>query len=105
MVMVFLSTLTTLDIGGANKGALQAVLTKYAESAEPPEDLLDIGICRLESARDDKITKLVVGMAHYPHRALILRCMEQAGFKSTEGTAPAGWMETEIGAWIASLDS
>ena len=60
-------------------------------------------MCRLESARDDSLTKLLVGMGSYTHRALIVKAMQQASFPATQGAAPEGWMEEELSEWIQEL--
>ena len=100
---MLLQTLTALEIGGENKKKILAVMEDYGKAEEAPEELLHIGMCRLESARDDSMTKLLVGMGSYNHRALIVKSMQQAGFTALQGTAPEGWMEEELSEWIQEL--
>ena len=103
LFLVLLQTLTALEIGGENKKKILAVMEDYGKAEEAPEELLHIGMCRLESARDDSMTKLLVGMGSYNHRALIVKSMQQAGFSALQGTAPEGWMEEELSEWIQEL--
>ena len=103
LFLVLLQTLTALEIGGDNKKRILAVLGEYEKVEEAPEELAHIGMCRLESARDDSLTKLLVGMGSYSHRALIVKSMAQAGFSATQGAAPEGWMEEELSEWIQEL--
>ena len=90
LFLVFLQTLAALEIGGENRKRVLAAMAEYEKAEEAPEELAHIGMCRLESARDDSMTKLLIGMGSYPHRALIVKAMQQAGFPATQGAAPEG---------------
>ena len=87
-----------------NKTDLQAVLDKYALQEAIPEDLGNIGMCRLESTMKEEQTKLLIGFGGWPHNQLIKNSMRQAGHETLQGSAPAGWMEQELGAWIEVLE-
>ena len=64
--MVFLLSVVGLEIGGKNKKDLQAVLDKYALQEAIPEDLGNIGMCRLESTMKEEQAKPLIAPDQSP---------------------------------------
>ena len=107
----FLETLTQREIGKKSRSDLLELLNKIEPETEMEDatvsrtDLMDkITICRIESVHDPSSKMISIAMRGFAYRDAILTAMNNLDLPPKRGTAPAGYIEEELSAWIDALE-
>ncbi|CAK0881358.1 unnamed protein product [Prorocentrum cordatum] len=88
------------EVGRASRQTLEAWST--AMVGDPPDF---VKLCRLENCYQKDMVKIVFSINDQTKENILTDSFKQLDCAVTSGTAPAGYMEDELSAWIDVLKS
>ncbi|CAK0846868.1 unnamed protein product [Prorocentrum cordatum] len=88
------------EVGRANRQTLEAWST--ATFGDPPGF---VKLCRLENCRQQDKVKIAFSTTDQAKENILTDSFKQLDCVATSGTAPSGYMEDELSAWIDGMDS
>ena len=106
LFMAMLEALVKMEVGALNRDKLKAYVDEVSALEEPPAEVAEIVVCRVERvAGDEAKRKLTVSMKGHALRTTVVSALVQTGADHKMGQAPPGRLEQELSEWAEVLAS